>query len=181
MNTSSDIYKPSELTPLTAVHIVECVEAAGFPAGAVNLLPGLGRDTGAALVAHPCVDAIGFTGSPATGDAIARAAVPKPVLLELGGNNATAVLDDVDVGRAGSGGGSPRKVEEEAIGPVRLVAEFGSVPCPQSGGRALTDRLVVSAVRRRLRARASARRQVVADGATEFALWLRAVRRAASM
>lgn len=91
------VWKPSELTPLTALQLFECVAAAGFPAGAVNLLPGFGRDTGAALVTHPGVDAVAFTGSPETGDVIARAAGAKPLLLELGGNNATVVLDDVDV------------------------------------------------------------------------------------
>lgn len=96
------VWKPSELTPLTAVHLLDCIVAAGFPPGAVNLVPGLGHDTGATLVAHPAVDAIGFTGSPQTGDAIARAAGAKPVLLELGGNNATVVLDDVDVAAVAS-------------------------------------------------------------------------------
>lgn len=91
------IWKPSELTPVTAGHLVDCVEEAGWPAGSVALVPGLGHDTGASLVAHPGVAAIGFTGSPRTGEAIARAAGARPVLLELGGNNATVVLDDVDV------------------------------------------------------------------------------------
>lgn len=97
---NSIVWKPSELTPLTAVHLLDCIGAAGFPPGSVNLVPGLGHDTGAALVSSPGVDAIGFTGSPATGEAIARAAGAKPVLLELGGNNATVVLDDVDVAAA---------------------------------------------------------------------------------
>lgn len=91
------VWKPSELTPLAALRLLECIADAGFPAGAVNLVPGLGRETGAVLVAHPGVDAVAFTGSPETGDAIARAAGAKPVLLELGGNNATVVLNDVDV------------------------------------------------------------------------------------
>ncbi|NED96763.1 aldehyde dehydrogenase [Phytoactinopolyspora alkaliphila] len=94
------VWKPSELTPLTAVHLMDCIRDAGFPPGSVNLVPGLGHDTGAALVSHPRISAIGFTGSPRTGDAIARAAGAKPMLLELGGNNATVVLDDVDVAAA---------------------------------------------------------------------------------
>lgn len=93
-------WKPSELTTLTAVHLAECIEEAGFPPGSVNLLPGLGADTGARLVAHPGVDAIGFTGSPAVGHQIAREAGAKPVLLELGGNNATIVLEDADIDQA---------------------------------------------------------------------------------
>jgi acyl-CoA reductase-like NAD-dependent aldehyde dehydrogenase len=94
------VWKPSELTSITAVHLVACIEEAGFPAGAVNLLPGLGTDVGAPLVAHRDVSAVGFTGSPLTGDRIARSAGAKPLLLELGGNNATVVLDDVDVADA---------------------------------------------------------------------------------
>lgn len=91
------VWKPSELTPLTAAHLLDCIDTAGWPAGAVNLVPGLGHDTGAALTAHQGVDAIGFTGSPQTGASIARAAGTRPVLLELGGNNATVVLEDVDI------------------------------------------------------------------------------------
>lgn len=91
------VWKPSERTSVTALHLVECIEEAGFPPGSVNLLPGLGHDTGAAIVAHRGVDAIGFTGSPAIGQKIAREAGAKPVLLELGGNNATVVLEDADV------------------------------------------------------------------------------------
>ncbi|WP_129667701.1 aldehyde dehydrogenase family protein [Phytoactinopolyspora endophytica] len=91
------VWKPSELTPITAVHLYDCIVEAGFPPGSVNVVPGLGHETGAALVSHPWISAIGFTGSPQTGDAIARAAGAKPMLLELGGNNATVVLDDVDV------------------------------------------------------------------------------------
>ncbi|NEE03259.1 aldehyde dehydrogenase family protein [Phytoactinopolyspora halotolerans] len=91
------VWKPSELTPMTALHLYDCIVDAGWPPGSVNLVPGLGHDTGAALISHGRVCAIGFTGSPQTGDAIARAAGAKPMLLELGGNNATVVLDDVDV------------------------------------------------------------------------------------
>lgn len=91
------VWKPSELTTLTAVHLAECIEEAGFPPGAVNIVPGYGADTGTRLVRHPDVNAIGFTGSPAVGQQIARDAGAKPVLLELGGNNATIVLEDADI------------------------------------------------------------------------------------
>lgn len=91
------VWKPSELTSITAVHLVACIEDAGFPVGAINLVPGLGAEVGEPLVAHRDVSAVGFTGSPVTGDRIARSAGAKPLLLELGGNNATVVLDDADV------------------------------------------------------------------------------------
>lgn len=91
------VWKPSELTPITAGHLLDCIAEAGLPAGAVNLVPGLGSDVGATLVGHAGVDAVGLTGSPTTGDRVARTAGAKPCLLELGGNNATVVLDDVDV------------------------------------------------------------------------------------
>lgn len=94
------VWKPSELTPLTAIHLARCCEEAGIPAGALNLVLGDGAGVGHAIAAHPGIDAIGLTGSPATGDAVARTAGAKPLLLELGGNNATIVLDDADFDRA---------------------------------------------------------------------------------
>lgn len=93
------ILKPSELTPISAAYLVDCVKRAGFPEGAVSLVPGLGATVGPALVSHPGVNAVGFTGSPQTGMSVAQAAGPKPMLLELGGNNATVVLADVDIDR----------------------------------------------------------------------------------
>jgi succinate-semialdehyde dehydrogenase/glutarate-semialdehyde dehydrogenase len=94
------VWKPSELTPVTADRILRCIEEAGFPAGAVNLVTGTGGSVGAALVGHRGVNAVGFTGSPETGEAISRSAGTKPLLLELGGNNATVVLPETDISRA---------------------------------------------------------------------------------
>ncbi|HLS24604.1 MAG TPA: aldehyde dehydrogenase family protein [Beutenbergiaceae bacterium] len=94
------VWKPSELTPVTALRILECIQEADFPEGSVNLVPGMGRDIGAGIAAHAGIDAIGFTGSPATGRSITATAGPKPLLLELGGNNATVVLADVDIDEA---------------------------------------------------------------------------------
>ncbi|MGC0145045.1 aldehyde dehydrogenase family protein [Pseudactinotalea sp. Z1732] len=94
------VWKPSELTPMTALWLQDFVEEAGFPAGSVNLVPGMGQDIGAGIAGHRSIDAIGFTGSPATGNAITATAGPKPLLLELGGNNATVVLADADVDEA---------------------------------------------------------------------------------
>jgi succinate-semialdehyde dehydrogenase/glutarate-semialdehyde dehydrogenase len=71
-----------------------------WPTGAINLLTGEGPVVGQALVSHPKVSAVGFTGSTAVGREVARAAAGKPTLLELGGNGPTVVLEDADVDRA---------------------------------------------------------------------------------
>lgn len=93
------VAKPSELTPVTAYLLSEiCIEI-GLPPGVLNILHGLGGDVGAAIVAHPDVKAISFTGGTATGTHIASVAAPafKKLSLELGGKNPTIVFDDVDV------------------------------------------------------------------------------------
>ena len=68
-----------------------------MPAGRLAVLPGRGATVGAALVSHPLVDMVSFTGGYATGDAVARAAGAKKTLMELGGNGAVIVLPDADV------------------------------------------------------------------------------------
>lgn len=94
------VWKPSEYTPLTAIHLVRCCERAGLPAGVLNLVIGDGATAGHALSSHPHVHAIGLTGSPETGNKVARAAGAKPMLLELGGNGPTIIMDDADLDRA---------------------------------------------------------------------------------
>ena len=93
------VIKSPELTPLTHYIFAEAAEAAGLPEGAVNILCGLGRDAGAALAAHLDVNQIVFTGSVATGVAIASAAAKNvvPCVLELGGKSAAIVHDDADL------------------------------------------------------------------------------------
>ena len=93
------VIKSPELTPLTHYVFAEAAEAAGLPEGAVNILCGLGRDAGAALAAHRDVNQIVFTGSVATGVAIASAAAKNvvPCVLELGGKSAAIVHDDADL------------------------------------------------------------------------------------
>lgn len=93
------VCKPSELTATTAMMLSELSIEAGLPAGVLNIVHGLGASCGAALVAHPGVKAVSFTGGTATGAAIAASAAPmfKKLSLELGGKNATIVTDDVDV------------------------------------------------------------------------------------
>lgn len=96
------VLKPSEETSLTALRLGELILEAGFPAGAVNIVTGFGAEVGAALVDHPLVRKIAFTGSTATGQRIlaASARTMKRVTLELGGKSPTIVLADADLDRA---------------------------------------------------------------------------------
>ena len=93
------VLKPAELTPLTALRIGELALAAGFPPGVLNVVPGFGKAAGAALVEHPDVDKITFTGSPAVGRQILRGAAGnlKRVTLELGGKSANIIFPDADL------------------------------------------------------------------------------------
>lgn len=93
------VFKPSELTPATAEHMVRLWQAAGLPAGVLNLVPG-GRDTGVALSRHSGLDGLFFTGSAATGSHLHRQFADRPdkiLALELGGNNPLVVWDIADV------------------------------------------------------------------------------------
>lgn len=93
------VLKPAEDTSLTALRLGELMQQAGLPAGVLNIVTGLGRDTGAALAGHPDVDKIAFTGSTPTGRAILDAAKSnfKRVTLELGGKSPAIVLPDADL------------------------------------------------------------------------------------
>nr|WP_202487173.1 aldehyde dehydrogenase family protein [Streptomyces sp. SID8354] len=96
------VLKPAEDTPLVARLFAECVEAAGIPAGVVNVVTGLGPVAGRALAEHDDVDLVSFTGSTAVGrtvGALAGGAV-KQVALELGGKSANVILPSADLGRA---------------------------------------------------------------------------------
>jgi aminomuconate-semialdehyde/2-hydroxymuconate-6-semialdehyde dehydrogenase len=96
------VAKPSEVTPYTAWMLGQICREAKLPMGVLNIVHGLGSKVGAALVAHPDVPAISFTGGTSTGAAIAAAAAPmfKKLSLELGGKNATIVCDDADLEKA---------------------------------------------------------------------------------
>lgn len=94
------VIKPAEQTPLVALAFIELLLEAGVPADRVAVLPGRGATVGAALVAHPRVDLVSFTGGFATGNAIAAAAGAKKTVMELGGNGTVLVLPDADVRRA---------------------------------------------------------------------------------
>jgi aminomuconate-semialdehyde/2-hydroxymuconate-6-semialdehyde dehydrogenase len=92
------VAKPSELTPLTAMMLGEVCAAAGLPAGVLNLVQGAGSTTGQALVEHPAIKAVSFTGGTATGARIASTAAPrfKKLSLELGGKNPNVIFADCD-------------------------------------------------------------------------------------
>jgi aldehyde dehydrogenase (NAD+) len=98
------VLKPAETTPLSALFFADVCRQAGLPRGVVNILTGDGT-TGAALVAHPDVDKVAFTGSTAVGKSIARqlAGTDKRVTLELGGKGANIVFDDAPVDQAVEG------------------------------------------------------------------------------
>jgi len=95
----TSVLKPAEQTPLTALRLGELILEAGFPPGVVNIVTGYGETAGAALVAHPDVDKVAFTGSTEVGKIINKAATDtlKRVSLELGGKSPVIVLPDADV------------------------------------------------------------------------------------
>jgi aldehyde dehydrogenase (NAD+) len=99
------VLKPAEDTPFLAERFVELLSEAGVPAGVVNVVHGYGEEVGDALVRHPDVAVITFTGSRETGISVTKAAADllKHVHLELGGKNAIIVMDDADVDLAVDG------------------------------------------------------------------------------
>ncbi|AZP19924.1 aldehyde dehydrogenase family protein [Streptomyces aquilus] len=90
------VVKPSEITPLTTVALIELLVEAGLPAGVANIVTGPGASVGARLAEHPDVDLVSFTGGLVSGTKVARAAAPsvKKVALELGGKNPNVVFAD---------------------------------------------------------------------------------------
>jgi len=102
------VLKPAELTPLTALRIGELALEAGFPRGVLNVVPGFGKIAGQALVDHPDVDKVTFTGSPGVGRQILRSAAGnlKRVTLELGGKSANVIFPDADLDAAVKAAGS---------------------------------------------------------------------------
>jgi len=99
------ILKPSELTPCTAMELARIIHDVGFPKGVVNILPGYGNEAGEALVKHPGVDKVSFTGSTLVGKRVMALGSEhlKKITLECGGKSANIVLDDADVDLAVDG------------------------------------------------------------------------------
>ncbi|HMJ15376.1 MAG TPA: aldehyde dehydrogenase family protein, partial [Polyangiaceae bacterium] len=96
------VLKPSEVAPLSAFILTEIIHAAGLPPGVFNLVSGDGPSVGEALVTHPKVDMVSFTGSTRAGKRISELAAQsvKRVALELGGKSASVVLEDADLEKA---------------------------------------------------------------------------------
>uniref|UniRef100_UPI00405518C0 aldehyde dehydrogenase n=1 Tax=Yeosuana sp. TaxID=2529388 RepID=UPI00405518C0 len=92
------VAKPSEITPMTAFLLGDILEEAGLPKGVLNIVHGLGTTTGQAIIEHPDIKAISFTGGTATGAHIAKIAAPmfKKLSLELGGKNPNIIFADCD-------------------------------------------------------------------------------------
>ncbi|MDR6227971.1 betaine-aldehyde dehydrogenase [Pseudomonas sp. SORGH_AS199] len=97
------IFKPSEVTPLTALKLAEIYTEAGLPAGVFNVVNGVGPEVGVALTEHPGIEKISFTGGVATGKKVMASAAGstlKEVTMELGGKSPLIVCDDADLERA---------------------------------------------------------------------------------
>ncbi len=92
------VAKPSEVTPMTAYLLGEILNEAGLPKGVLNIVHGLGKTTGQAIIEHPDIKAISFTGGTETGAHIAKIAAPlfKKLSLELGGKNPNIIFSDCD-------------------------------------------------------------------------------------
>src|SRR3954464_10021306 len=136
------VLKPAETTPLTALLFAEICQQADLPAGVVNIVTGAGS-TGQALVGHPDVDKVAFTGSTEVGKAIARtvAGTSKKVTLELGGKAANVVFDDAPLDQA---------VEGIVTG---IFCKQGHVCC--AGSRLLVQESIADELLERLKRRMS--------------------------
>ena len=133
------VHKPSEQTPLSAWRLAKAVEEAGAPAGAYNLVTGVGRDIGAALVEAGDVDMITFTGSVATGEWIRGHAGLKKVTLELGGNSAVILEPDADLETA-----IPRLVQGGYAHSGQLCISVQRVYAHAAIVKSVTERLVAA-------------------------------------
>ncbi|MDP9074460.1 MAG: aldehyde dehydrogenase family protein [Actinomycetota bacterium] len=134
------VLKPAETTPLTALHLAELCQQADLPPGVVNIVTGAG-DTGQALVAHPGIDKVAFTGSTEVGKQILRALASRDtkLSLELGGKAANIVFDDAPIDQA---------VEGIVNG---IFFNQGHVCC--AGSRLLVQESIVDALLERLKRR----------------------------
>jgi betaine-aldehyde dehydrogenase len=119
------VLKPSELTPLTSIRFAELATEAGIPAGVINVLSGPGRTIGAALMRHPDVDMLSFTGSTRVGRTVldAAATTAKRVHLELGGKAPFLVFEDADLEAAihGAVAGSLINAGQDCTAATRAI------------------------------------------------------------
>lgn len=96
------VLKPAEQTPSSLLELMEIFQEVGIPDGVINVVPGFGKEAGSALVSHPGIDKIAFTGSTATGRFIMQAASEnlKPLSLELGGKSPNIIFEDANLANA---------------------------------------------------------------------------------
>ena len=143
------VVKPAEDAPLSILHLGKLVQEAGFPAGVVNIVPGLGGVTGEALVAHPQVQKVSFTGSPQIGRHILQVAAQtfKRTTVELGGKSPQIVCADADL--------------DAAVQGIAMGLFFNQGEVCAAGTRILVHRSLYSEVVERLAAAADA--QVLGD------------------
>lgn len=96
------VLKPADVAPLAVLRLGELIQQAGLPAGVVNMVPGFGKGAGEALINHPLVDKLAFTGSTAVGRHLMEVASKsmKKISLELGGKSPTIIFEDADLGKA---------------------------------------------------------------------------------
>lgn len=143
------VFKPSEKTPAVGQMLVDLLHAAGVPEGVVRILHG-GPDEGRALVAHPDIDGVLFTGSARTGIAINRSLAARPdkiVALEMGGNNPIVAWDTPDVRSAATliVQSAFMSAGQRCSNARRLIVRDGFAPALLDEVRKLTDRLIVGA------------------------------------
>ena len=121
----TSVWKPSEVSPLSAIILTEAMEAAGVPAGVINLIQGDGPTVGAAMSRHPGVDMVSFTGSTRAGIAVAHAAAEtvKRVHQELGGKSPNILLPDADFETAVTAGTKQtfRNTGQSCQAPTRML------------------------------------------------------------
>jgi aldehyde dehydrogenase (NAD+) len=129
------VLKPAEEAPLSTLRIARLALEAGLPAGAFNVVPGLGTEAGAALASHPGIDHLSFTGSTEVGRLVAKAAAENvvPVTVELGGKSPNIVFANADL-----------EVAVPAI--VRSIVQNAGQTC-SAGSRLLVEKSVHAAVR----------------------------------
>lgn len=147
------VLKPAELTPLSAYLLADAALEAGVPDGVLNLVPGSGRVVGEALVGHPDVDVVSFTGSTGVGVRISQLAAVdvKRVCLELGGKSASLVLPDADLDVA-----VPASVQGAMLNSGQTCSAWSRLLVPQAALDEVLDR-----------AAAEVRRMRVGDPASE--------------
>src|SRR5512132_808819 len=135
------ILKPASQTPLTALALGEIAQEVGFPPGVFNVITGPGSSVGQALVEHPGIDKIAFTGDTSTGKGIMRTAAEtlKHITLELGGKSPNIVLPDADI--------------ESAIRGATVGIFYGKGAVCAAGSRLLVDRSIKDEFMEKLAAR----------------------------